>query len=78
MPSVVVSKRNLSTAPVRLSAQQLSARAGLYWDRESDFFRRFGFGEVNKEIFPQKIWKDCLHCRYANDCKETAMQVEVS
>ena len=41
------------------------------------FFSRFGFVEVNKEIFPQKIWKDCMHCRFADDCKEVAMQVEV-
>jgi amino-acid N-acetyltransferase len=41
------------------------------------FFARFGFHEVNKEIFPQKIWKDCMHCRFYTDCKEIAMQVEV-
>lgn len=41
------------------------------------FFARFGFVEVSKEIFPQKIWKDCLHCRYYSDCKEIAMQFEV-
>jgi amino-acid N-acetyltransferase len=42
------------------------------------FFARFAFQQVEKEIFPQKIWKDCLHCRYSSDCKEIAMQVEVS
>ncbi len=41
------------------------------------FFSRFGFKEVNKEIFPQKIWTDCMHCRFYTDCKEIAMQVEV-
>lgn len=41
------------------------------------FFQRIGFHEVNKEIFPQKIWKDCLHCRFYYDCKETAMLIEV-
>ncbi len=40
-------------------------------------FRHYGFREVTKEIFPQKIWKDCLHCRFYYDCKETAMLVEV-
>lgn len=37
------------------------------------FFARFGFKEVPKDIFPQKIWRDCLHCRFAHDCKEIAM-----
>ncbi len=41
------------------------------------FFRRFGFRIVEREIFPQKIWKDCLHCIHFNNCKETAMLSEV-
>ncbi len=42
-----------------------------------DLFRRFGFREVNKEIFPQKIWKDCMKCPFQHDCREIAMLVEV-
>jgi amino-acid N-acetyltransferase len=40
-------------------------------------FQRYGFREAKKEIFPQKIWKDCMRCPLQHDCKEIAMLVEV-
>ena len=38
-----------------------------------DFFRPFGFDEVNKEVLPQKIWADCIHCVKFPECDEIAM-----
>jgi amino-acid N-acetyltransferase len=38
-----------------------------------DFFRKNGFEVVDKEIFPEKVWTDCIHCAKQNCCDETAM-----
>jgi amino-acid N-acetyltransferase len=37
------------------------------------FFRRIGYGEIRKEYFPQKIWRDCTHCPKLMACDEIAM-----
>ena len=37
------------------------------------FFLSLGFREVQKEMFPEKIWADCLKCAKYNCCDETAV-----
>lgn len=38
-----------------------------------DFFRRYGFHDVDKATLPNKIWADCIHCQFFPDCRETAL-----
>ena len=38
-----------------------------------DFFRKNGFEVVEKEIFPEKVWTDCVHCPKQHACDETAV-----
>ena len=38
-----------------------------------DFFSRVGYSEIQKEYFPQKIWRDCTHCPKLMACDEIAM-----
>ncbi|MBW5444923.1 N-acetyltransferase [Cohnella sp. CFH 77786] len=38
-----------------------------------DFFRKNGFNVVEKEIFPEKVWTDCVHCAKQHCCDEIAM-----
>ncbi|MBC7360075.1 MAG: N-acetyltransferase [Desulfacinum sp.] len=45
---------------------------------EVEFFRKQGFQEVEKHIFPQKIWADCLHCNKFPDCDETALVLDLA
>jgi amino-acid N-acetyltransferase len=41
---------------------------------ETGFFARLGFRETDKDVLPQKIWADCVHCpKFPNNCDETAM-----
>lgn len=40
---------------------------------EDKFFARKGFTIVEKEIFPEKVWTDCIHCRKQHCCDEIAM-----
>jgi len=40
---------------------------------EVAFFERNGFTVVNKEIFPEKVWRDCIHCKKQHNCDEIAV-----
>ncbi len=44
---------------------------------ETGFFERIGFRIVDKNIFPQKIWADCLHCPKFPECDEIAMVMDL-
>jgi amino-acid N-acetyltransferase len=39
-----------------------------------DFFIRLGYKVVNKDIFPQKIWRDCTNCPKIMACDEIAVR----
>jgi amino-acid N-acetyltransferase len=42
------------------------------------FFGKLGFKEIEKEILPNKIFTDCIHCaKYPDDCDEIAMLMEL-
>jgi len=40
---------------------------------QEGFFKKLGFVEVDKDVLPQKIWADCIHCPKYPDCDETAV-----
>ena len=37
------------------------------------FFKKLGFKEVEKELFPEKIWSDCSKCPKFHCCDEVAL-----
>lgn len=41
------------------------------------FFEKLGFRITDKERFPRKVWRDCVHCPKLPVCDEVAMVVEV-
>ncbi len=41
-----------------------------------DFFRSVGFKEVDKSLFPEKIWSDCAKCSKHDCCDEIALLLE--
>ena len=41
------------------------------------FFERQGFSVVAKDVLPQKVWVDCIHCAKFPDCDETAVLLEL-
>lgn len=41
------------------------------------FFERNGFTVVNKEIFPEKVWTDCVNCPKQFACDEIAVLREL-
>ena len=42
-----------------------------------EFFRKMGFREVEKELFPEKIWSDCVKCAKREHCDEIAVLYEI-
>ncbi|MDO7905483.1 N-acetyltransferase [Paenibacillus sp. JX-17] len=40
---------------------------------EVAFFEKNGFTVVNKEIFPEKVWTDCVNCSKQHACDEIAV-----
>jgi len=44
---------------------------------EAAFFERVGFQIVDKNVFPQKIWADCLHCPKFPECDEIALVMDL-
>lgn len=41
------------------------------------YFKRFGFMEVDKNDLPKKIWIECVNCLYYPDCGEIAVMRDV-
>nr|WP_246627803.1 N-acetyltransferase [Paenibacillus oenotherae] len=40
---------------------------------EVRFFEKNGFAVVDKEIFPEKVWTDCVNCPKQHACDEIAV-----
>lgn len=45
---------------------------------QEDFFKNLGFTVVDKDVLPQKIWADCVHCPKYPDCDETAVLLDMA
>jgi amino-acid N-acetyltransferase len=43
----------------------------------TDFFSHLGFRVVDKNVFPQKIWVDCLQCPKFPNCDEVALVMDL-
>jgi amino-acid N-acetyltransferase len=44
---------------------------------ETGFFECVGLRIVDKDVFPQKIWADCLHCPKFPECDEVALVMDL-
>ncbi len=44
---------------------------------QTEFFKKLGFDIVEKELFPEKIWSDCVKCAKRECCDEIAVLHEI-
>ncbi|HUV50812.1 MAG TPA: N-acetyltransferase [Anaerolineae bacterium] len=44
---------------------------------QPEFFKRYGFVEIDRSKLPLKIWGDCLLCIKFPDCDEIAMMKDI-
>ncbi len=42
-----------------------------------EYFMRFGFVPIEKELLPQKIWSDCMRCPEFPKCNEVAVALDL-
>jgi argininosuccinate synthase len=42
------------------------------------FFNKLGFRNSNKELFPEKVWRDCKACPLYHNCDETAVVMSLA
>ena len=68
--------RELVEACVK-EARDLKIKKLFLLTRKPDFFKKFGFGEIQKSLLPHKIWNDCTCCVQFPDCNEIAMMKEL-
>ena len=40
---------------------------------QPDYFKNIGFGEINKDKLPRKIWAECCNCPKFPGCSEIAL-----
>jgi amino-acid N-acetyltransferase len=41
------------------------------------FFEQMGFGMVDRDSLPHKVWSDCVNCPKFPDCDEVAVAIEL-
>ncbi|HEY4716670.1 MAG TPA: N-acetyltransferase [bacterium] len=42
-----------------------------------EYFLKFGFKSIEKELLPQKIWSDCMRCPEFPKCNEVAISLDL-
>ena len=42
-----------------------------------EFFKKFGFEEIDRHTLPHKVWVDCTKCHKFPDCSEVALKVSL-
>ncbi|VAW40219.1 N-acetylglutamate synthase [hydrothermal vent metagenome] len=46
--------------------------------RAVPFFQKVGFTISSRELFPEKVWRDCHVCPLLNNCDETAVSLHLT
>jgi len=59
-------------------AKKLNIKRVFVLTYQTEFFKQYGFVEVDRSELPLKIWADCLICVKFPDCDETAMMKEIA
>lgn len=54
-------------------ARKLGLRKLMALTYEVAFFEKKGYSIVPKDIFPEKVWRDCIHCKKRFSCDEIAV-----
>ena len=70
-------KSGIGRKLVEKAIERLDAERGTYrlfaLTLQPGFFERLNFKLVEKELFPEKIWADCVHCPKQHCCDEYAV-----
>ena len=73
-------KKNIGTKLVNqaiFEAQSFNIKKIFTLTYQSNFFKKFGFNEIDKKDLPIKIWNDCVGCVKFPNCDEIAMMLNI-
>ena len=45
---------------------------------EKEFFERLGFHVIEKDLLPEKVWRECIACPKADRCDEIALVLDMN
>ena len=65
------------TEEILLEAESFAVKKVFALTYRPDFFKRFGFAQIDRSELPLKIWADCIMCVKFPDCDEIAMMKEI-
>ncbi len=57
------------------NASRKGVRTLLALTRSVSFFERVGFKRVDRSLFPEKVWNECVICPFRLDCDEEAVAI---
>ncbi len=60
-----------------LEAESFSITKVFTLTYQPEFFKKYGFSQIDRNDLPLKIWGDCLSCVKFPDCDETAMMKSI-
>lgn len=58
-------------------AKQLKVPEILALTYQVEFFKKLGFNLSDKNLFPRKLWRECLECPKLEQCDESVMHKKV-
>jgi len=58
-------------------AGELGAERVFVLTYQDSFFRKLGFGPIDKKDLPHKIWTDCLNCVKFPNCDESSLIISL-
>lgn len=61
-----------------LEASSLGIRRVFVLTYAPEFFKKFGFVQVDKSVLPHKVWGDCIKCVKFPDCDEEALLLNLA
>jgi len=66
--------RRLLAAAIE-DARRLGIRKLFALTYEREFFERYGFETIDRQMLPEKVWRECMACPKADACDEIAMML---
>ncbi|MBN1409966.1 MAG: N-acetyltransferase [Spirochaetales bacterium] len=61
-----------------LEAKRMKINDVITLTYQAEFFQKLGFKLTSKDIFPRKLWRECLECPKLEQCDETALHILVN
>lgn len=58
-------------------AKKLKVKKVFCLTYQSEFFKKFGFREIDRAELPHKIWNECVNCVKFPDCCEVALMIKL-